>query len=280
MSAVNLVDVGARGGISDRWRRFYQDIDVRGFEPDKKECDALNSQKWPYKAQFLPHALGARDGEKATLYITDPPGCSSLLRPNIELLSHYPYGSTIRVKSEISLMLSRMDSVLKGFLPDVIKIDTQGTELSILEGAGSLLDTTTAVELEVEFQEMYINQALFGDIDAFMKSNGFVLRGLRRTIWRRSAQYTHAAGGQLMHGDVLYVRPELLNTPKGHIILAAYKQYDLLALYNATHLIPQDPLWVKIGRRLLSRWDARSLRGVLDRLRPVMADDWHDADFY
>src|SRR5690606_12808403 len=121
-------------------------------------------------------------------------------------------------------------------------------ELSILQGAGDLLSGATAVELEVEFAPMYEGQALFAEVDTFMRSKGFMLRGLRRSLWREKASTSHPFGGQLMHGDALYLRMEDLNTPKGYIILAAYKQYDLLAKFGATHLVPEDPLLVRLGR--------------------------------
>lgn len=279
MNKVVLVDVGARDGIDSRWKPFHQHLDVIAFEPDPFECERLNRSNWPYPIKFMPLALGATDGEKVTLNICKNPGCSSLLRPNLALCRDFPYGQQMEVVGQHHMTLSRLDSVCS-VQPDVIKVDTQGTELDILRGAGALLDHTMAVELEVEFAPQYEGQPLFGDIDSYMRQRGFMLRGLRRSYWRNAADYAHAHGGQLIHGDALYLRPERMNCPKGHIILAAYRQFDLLARYGARHLIPEESGMIKVLGKLVSSWNNRELRRFVDRLRPTWATDWHDPDFF
>jgi FkbM family methyltransferase len=280
---ITLVDIGARGGIDARWKPFYEKISVIGFEADPNERRRLNARQWPYPFKLLPAALGASDGEEATLYITAQPGCSSLLRPNYTLCSQFDYGRAMEVREQIKLKLSRLDTALTGLQPDVIKIDTQGTELDILKGAGRLLNSTIAVECEVEFVELYEGQPLFGEVDAFLRSAGFALRGLRRTCWRNRAEsYLNAAGGQLIHGDALWLRPALLSTPKAFIALAAYRQFDLLSMLGVTDLVPRRS-WLDRAMSTVvatTGFTNRGLRRFVDRLRPVNATDWHDADFF
>lgn len=270
------MDVGARGGIHPRWKPYHSQLTVVGFEPDSGECAALNAKPHPYPIRYLPVALGAADGERATLYITKSPGCSSVLRPNAKLCNDYPYAPNMEIVRTQELTLQRLETVLD-IQPDAMKIDTQGTELHVLQGAGKLLDRTIAVEIEVEFVEQYVGQPLFADIDAFMRSKGFTLRGLRRTYWRKNAVHLSAQGGQLIHGDALYLRMDRTNTPAGLTILAAYGQHDLLAAYGAVNLIPRSPRW----KTLLGGFRAnRELRRFVDSLRPVSATDWHDPDFF
>ena len=71
---IRLIDVGARGGIHPRWKPFYQNLEVVAFEPDPKECAALNSRTHPYLVRFIPAALGAHDGQQATLFMCREPG--------------------------------------------------------------------------------------------------------------------------------------------------------------------------------------------------------------
>ena len=278
-SSVTLVDVGARGGIHERWRPFHSELQVVAFEPDPVECERLKKESFPYEIRFLPFALGAQSGTAATLHICKKPGCSSLLLPNRALCDQFDFGSNMEVVGQYAMTLSRLDAVCD-VQPDMLKIDTQGTELDILHGAGRLLDEVKAVELEVEFVPQYEGQALFADVDCFMRSKGFMLRGLRRSSWRQRAPTPHAFGGQLMHGDVLYLRHEILDCRAGHIILAAYRQYDLLARLGAVDLIPKQPASTRFASRLLSGWSNRELRRKVDRLRPPTASDWHDPDFF
>ena len=277
---IRLIDVGARGGIDRRWEPYQGQLDVLAFEPDPLECASLNSRSYPYSIRFLPVALGAEDGQQATLFVCRKPGCSSLLRPNVELCSRYPYGAEMETVDERPMTLTRLDTACGDFRPDVMKVDTQGTELDVLQGAGRLLDDVLAVELEVEFVPQYVGQALFGDVDAFMRQRGFSLRGLRRTYWREAATYVHAFGGQIFHGDALYLRSDSMDCRKGHVIIAAYRQYDLLARYGAFAMIPKVSALVGAASRLLSGFPNRELRRLVDRLRPPSATDWHDPDFF
>ena len=277
---VRLIDVGARGGIDRRWQPYHHLVDVLGFEPDERECQRLSEASHPYQIRFLPAALGENDGESAVLRLCKSPGSSSLLKPNRELCDLFPYGAASEVVGEIDVTLRRMDSVVVDFQPDIIKIDTQGTELAILCGAGKLLNETLAVEIEVEFSPLYHDQPLFADVDSFMRQQGFTLQGLRRTLWRRNANHSHPYGGRLVHGDAFYVRHEKMDSFAGHVILAAYRQYDFLSALGQDKWIPKRSITQRIGSRLISRFSHRGLRRRLDEMRPPTATDWHDPDFF
>jgi hypothetical protein len=198
----------------------------------------------------------------------------------MELCDMYPYGIEMEVVGEHPVTLTRMDTACGDFQPDVMKVDTQGTELDVLRGAGRLLDSAIAVELEVEFIPQYLGQSLFSDIDIFMRQQGFTLRGLKRTYWRTKADHVHSDGGQIIHGDALYLRSDRINCQKGHIILSAYRQYDLLAHIGATHLIPKKSLFIRLASRMLSRYSNDKLRRLVDQIRPAVATDWHDPDLF
>lgn len=314
---LRLVDVGARDGIAERWQPFHELLQVIAFEPDPEECARLNAgaSRMPYPVKFVPRALGAADGQQAILNICKQPGCSSLLQPNQKLCSDYPYGPNMEVVKTWPVTLHRLDSVAAehGFRPDVIKIDTQGTELDILRGAGDLLADMLIVELEVEFVSQYIAQPQACDVNVFMREQGFVLRGLKRTYWRRAVPDgwpRSTRGGQLIHGDVLYVNAKLdshlasasrTDVVKGLIALAAYEQDDLIIdLLSRPHpaladlsetdrralahmLTGKPPGGIRgLFSRLLTTagYSNRRMRRWVDELRAPGAVDWHDADFY
>jgi FkbM family methyltransferase len=313
-SRVQLVDVGARDGIASRFLPFCEFLNVAAFEPDPEECARLNAKaaSLPYPIRFLPQALGSVDGQRATLNICRQPGCSSLFQPNLELCNQFPYGPNLEVVKTHELELNRMDTALRGtgIQPDILKIDTQGTELDILRGAGELLRKVLVVELEVEFVPQYIDQPLFADVDQFMRSQGFELRGLKRSYWRRKIpsdwQYS-ARGGQLLHGDALYVNAAQLAASandlpaalKALVALSSYAQDDLIlnmlaqpghALKHlpeatrralAQQLTASSPPWyARLIRPLVRGYPHRRLRERLDGVRAVDATDWHDPDFF
>ncbi|MCA1672105.1 MAG: FkbM family methyltransferase [Actinobacteria bacterium] len=139
---------------------------------------------------------------------------------------------------------------LDGFLaehpelaPDVLKLDTQGSELAILQGAEETLASVGLVEVEVEFSPIYDRQPLFGDVAAFMTDQGFELLYLNRTLVSRRQVYQGPSRGQLLFGDALFgKREDSLETltaeqrAKYVILLCQYGHLDL-----AWQLLQQFP---------------------------------------
>jgi len=314
-SPIIILDIGSRGGPHRRWYPLKGIARFFGFEPDASECRRLNSAQYPVDAEFLPYALGREDGKTESLSITRQPGCSSLYKPDLPFLKQFYYGPNLEVEREVSVQVRCLDGVreIQNARVDAIKIDTQGYELEILRGAKDTLRAVKLVELEVEFSAMYTHQPLFADVDVFMRDQGFFLLGLRRTSWRRIHPEdcpirTHA-GGQIIHGDVLYAKlptDDLADHIRMIALLSRYRQDDFVAdllfrakpvvdalsrserVQLAEALLSQRPsaanafLWftsnalaVLTGLRTNRQW-----RKVVDNLRLQNAEAWHDPDFY
>ena len=91
---------------------------------------------------------------------------------------------------------------------DFIKVDTQGSELFVLQGASQVLGQhVVGVEVEVEFASIYGGQPLFADVDRHMREHGFDLFDLRRVYWKRDAgQSLGGPYGQIVWADALYLK--------------------------------------------------------------------------
>lgn len=318
---ITLFDIGARYGIHPRWGGIASSLRVYAFEPDPEECARINSsaKSLPYQLECLPYALGDDNQSDVPLYICKDPGCSSLYRPNMDLVRQFYFGESMEVARTLRVSINRLQNVCEQYKlrPDVIKIDTQGYELNILKGADASLEDTKFVELEVEFNEQYKGQPLFSDVDLYMRSRGFALLGLRRTYWRRKVSQENLKtpfGGQIMHGDAIYYNEKLLNDAgrtsssvdliKFCILLSIYQQDDFVAYlltlpHPAVSAIPESER-VALAAALQNRasrvnsfigrvLDAvrkrlwlphASLRGMVDKLQSKHAKDWHDPDFY
>lgn len=212
-----------------------------GFEPDPEEHARLSSQP---RAGFtyFPAAVGGRD-ERRTLYITRNPAGSSLLRPNQPLCSRFlDCGPALDVVREVPVDVVSLDSFLpKSGVPriDFLDLDAQGSELEILEGARNFLQAEiVGVKCEVEFSELYQDQPLFADLDAYLRSFGFMLFDLARTRYRRANFPPRAlTRGQLLWGDAIYLRDyEWLSARSSKLalvrlcLLAAHLQFHDYAL--------------------------------------------------
>ena len=207
-SLFTLVDVGARGGVDPRWRAFADVLRVVAIDADE-HANPLPPADWGIARYDCIRAAVGPSAGSLNLYITRSPGCSSTLRPNNSLLDQFPESERFDVVELATVRSLPLDQVVSdGRIDhvDFIKLDTQGSELSILKGATGALASAVGVEVEVEFVPMYEGPPLFGDVDAFMREKGFVLFDLNRGYWRHQAR--PAAGrGRLIFADALYFRP-------------------------------------------------------------------------
>jgi len=201
---------GARGETGKLPIRGLEHVQYIGFEADPIECERLQQNARP--GFRFENATIAGSSSERTLYVTRDPACSSLLRPNAEVFSRLLSGEqateVVQEKKVQTISLDEAVSRLGISHVDVLDLDTQGTELEILHGAASLLSTSiVAIKAEVEFAPLYHEQALFGDVDQYLRKLGFILFDLSRSRYRRKnlpcAQLTR---GQLLWGDAIYLR--------------------------------------------------------------------------
>lgn len=127
-------------------------------------------------ARYLPYAVADRVGEQ-TLFLTRSPWCSSLLRPRQDWLNRLEFYRLFDVVETAKVNVVTLASVnevqTRDF--DIVKVDVQGMELPILRNSGRLLEQVFAVETETGFIQNYEGETTFGEIDVFMRAQGFRL---------------------------------------------------------------------------------------------------------
>ncbi|MFG1229265.1 FkbM family methyltransferase [Xanthobacter wiegelii] len=218
---------------------------VVGFEPQPEALARLDAAKSDLET-YLPHAVG--DGQRRTLHICAASGMTSLLEPDAHVLSHFPgLADWARV-----LDRRQVDTVALSAVPEIggiemLKMDLQGGERAVLEGAGDTLAETVCIQLEVSFVPLYKGQAPYGEMDLALRARGFIPHMMastsRRMILPLRGPDVYAALNQLVEGDAVYVRNFL--EPDGmtaeqlkHLVLIAhycYRSFDL-ALNGLHHL--------------------------------------------
>jgi FkbM family methyltransferase len=150
---------------------------VIGFEPVQAECDKLNAMKRE-RHTFLPYFIG--DGSDGTFHLNSAAMTSSLFETNHELVDLFNnLGELMQTKQRSSEKTTRLDDLPECRDADYLKIDVQGAELAVLRGGAEVLKHAVVVEAEAEFVPLYKGQPLFGDVDAFLRSQGFLLHSLR-----------------------------------------------------------------------------------------------------
>ena len=104
------------------------------------------------------------------------------------------HGPAIEMRFTQELSMRRLDSLISpaeaaSFAHWVV--DVQGAELSVLLGAGRLLDLCFTLDVEVSTFDLYEGGTKFSDLDQFLRNEGFV------SLWDPQEH---------SHQDLLYVR--------------------------------------------------------------------------
>ena len=93
------------------------------------------------------------------------------------------------------------NSSFKQFKRIGIKIDVQGFELEVLQGASDIIHLVHFIQIELSLVPVYGNAKLYFEIDEFLRGSGFHL-------WKVIPGFTHPKNGQQLQYDGIYVKGE------------------------------------------------------------------------
>src|SRR3989338_6590050 len=96
---IQLVDIGASGGLPKNWESARKHLYTIGFEPDEAAFKDLQN-KTSNSALYFNVGLY---NQQTTLdfYSTRSQGCSSIFRPNREFLNQFPAAERFDIEKEI-----------------------------------------------------------------------------------------------------------------------------------------------------------------------------------
>lgn len=205
---LRFIDIGASGGIPKHWRRAQRFLYTIAFEPDPREFERIKRQP-ESRVTYLNAAL-YREKANVDFYLTRKQEVSSLLLPNRKVVDQFREAQRFDVTGQMTISTNTLDEALKQAKIshiDFIKLDTQGSELMIFEGAQETLAHVFGLEVEAEFIELYKGQSLFSELEQFLRAHGFQFFDLRPHYWKRTrgARYGHEKG-QLIFADTLFLK--------------------------------------------------------------------------
>lgn len=203
-----VLDVGANTGqYAKILRKAGYTGRIVSFEPLSTAFSRLArsaSRDRAWKAVHL--GLGARDRE-TTLHISGDSQASSL-RPMLPL--HEQVASYFTYVGEERVSIRKLDSVWDEHVSPrsrvYLKIDTQGFEKEVLDGAAKSLARIQAVQLEMSIEPLYEGTLLLPDLIRFMNRKGFTLMSVEYG-------FCHPETGQMLQLDGIFARKE--DWPKG-----------------------------------------------------------------
>jgi len=169
--AVHVIfDVGANvGQTTTKYKKMFPKAQIYGFEPFRRAFEKYaNHFRGDKRISGVNVALSNKNG-KANFFVNDNHPTNSLLPiDKMGPMNNYKTILQVEVPTEtIDSFCERKKIQNIG----ILKIDVQGGELLVLEGAKKML-VKGAIDLiyaEVEFVALYENQPLFEDIEKFLK---------------------------------------------------------------------------------------------------------------
>jgi hypothetical protein len=191
--AIQVMDVGA-SAINEvpvyKTLLEHDAAHLHAFEGDDRQIAGIEAA---YGVRATIHRDFLFDGEERTLFLTSgPSGMTSLLNPRIPALRFFNgFEFFGRVERTMRVQTRRLDDI----------------------AAVPPLDCV-AVQLEVSFIGLYENQPPFGEVDMWMRSQGFAPHcfvdvkrwSIAPTVFMNNFR---VPGNQLLEGDMVYVKDPL-----------------------------------------------------------------------
>ncbi|HKO11590.1 MAG TPA: FkbM family methyltransferase [Acidobacteriaceae bacterium] len=198
------MDIGANEG------QYADELRTAGFAGEivSMEPNAAAYHRLAKRAQGVAHwrvlrmALGATEGT-ADLRVTSSDDLSSFLTPTLLMRHVLGENATAVVRTE-SVPVTTLASLMHREQWNVttrtlLKLDTQGYEREILEGAGPLLEHFAGLQLELSLRPLYDGQPPIEEVIRLLRQRGFVPYDL----WPVVRDHTWAA----LEVDCLFYRP-------------------------------------------------------------------------
>lgn len=201
-----IFDVGAnRGDFTDRFLKYFPDASIYCFEPNPSTCETLKSRFRDNPRVNIHNFAVSKVQGVEDFYCNKENATDSLLPPARDWKEWVDGKSdALNLKSKITVPTITLDKFCSSNSIteiDILKIDTQGAECLILEGAENLLSrhAIRIVVAEMLFVPVYKNQPYFYDVCSKLASHGYSLVNLY------DIRYDDDSALQIKWGDGLFI---------------------------------------------------------------------------
>lgn len=177
-----LGDLGASGENWEVFELLKPIANLLRFDPDERDMREVLGTNGR-RVITINRAVVEHDLDKVDFYLTNSPYCSSTLKPDFKRVKNYPYADLFEVKdirqvSAITLNQAIISSDLSHI--DWIKIDTQGTELRILNSiSDDIFDRLLVCDIEASLYSHYIDADTLPSMHELMLEKDFWIVEMR-----------------------------------------------------------------------------------------------------
>ncbi|MCC0003643.1 MAG: FkbM family methyltransferase [Methylobacteriaceae bacterium] len=196
-----IVEIGAADGRDVvAYAKRYPSARVHAYEPLPENFRKLERATASLSNVVVHECAVSRTEETMPFYVTALADASSLLKSRATGATYDKY---VEPAGRIDVQVVTLDDECSRNnieRIDILKMDAQGNELNILNGAHKLLDSRSIklIYTEVNFARIYENIGLYHEIAAFLDTKGYDLHNLYNLIRNQR--------GELAWGDAIFVR--------------------------------------------------------------------------
>jgi len=138
----------------------------------------------------------------------------------------YAYDCVLAPVRQLQLSTVTLDSISDKLPVDFLSLDTQGSELEILQGSVEALKNSVGVETEISFRQIYKDTALFGEINSFLTGLGYEFIGFTSLTFDAPRIISQRCRYKklLSFGDALFLKipdPQMEENQKKKLVFAA-----------------------------------------------------------
>lgn len=198
-----ILDVGAYDGKTALFfHDFFPSCVVHAYEPNPEAAHILQRNTDGIdKIKFHPEALSDQPGTMP-FYVTHNKVSSSLNKVNTSSPSaEGVLAEQLKIERVIEIPLLTLDACGYDSIT-ILKLDTQGNEVRVLNGARNTLRNTKIVVTEMSVHQLYENGCTYSETDSLLRENGFIAVDF--------IVPSRKNGVQMMEFDAIYINPALI----------------------------------------------------------------------
>jgi len=197
---ISLIDVGAsQGEFTLALQRYCGLRKAMLIEPQPLRIAELK-EKFQGSGFLINCAAASSESRVASMEVLNWDYSSSLLPIRRDVPG--AYGKLdMNVREVIPVRVASLDELCRDFdgRIDLLKIDVQGAEAQVIEGASKMLERVDLIWMEVSFKPLYDGSDTLEGMNRLCNRQGFVLTHLEEG-------FRSSSTGELLQADVLFIR--------------------------------------------------------------------------
>jgi len=199
-----ILDIGANiGQYAIKMRNLGYTKKIISFEPLNGAFEILKKTAKKDK-NWIVNNYGLGDSDSTGVINISGSSDSSSILEMLPTLSDSAPGLKYIGKQEI--VIKKLDTIFNSFVKSedfvMLKIDTQGFEKNVIDGALQSLKQIKVIQLEMSIVPLYKNEMLFKEMITYIENQGFQLYSLENGHYNRKT-------GQLLQVDGIFVNSTL-----------------------------------------------------------------------